>query len=242
MSQPGKQAWRLCCLGILPALGCVSSYQMDNRHPDLRTVAVAPFFNLSPQPLVDGRSVGATFFGELQQLGGLTVIPVGVVEALLDEQQLALDNPKQALQVAQMLGADALVVGAITDYDPYYPPRVGIALQVYAPATSDPTKMPSLKELARGAQQAPLRPSASVDKPKLRAVRIFDSSQSHVRDRVKRYAMYHSGSERPGQWRSFMRRSDDYMRFCCHEMIREVFGQARGKRLPTFSRVTWALQ
>jgi len=229
-------------VAILPALGCVNSYQMENRHAELHTIAVAPFFNLSPHPAVDGSAVGTTFFGELQQLDGVTAIPVGVVEALMKEKRLSLNDPDEALQIARMLGADAVVVGAITDYDPYYPPRVGMALQVYTPATSDPSKMPSLLELARRPEESAPAGQDRPDKPRFRAVRIFDSSQSRVRDKVKRYAMYHTGSERPGEWRSFMRRSDDYMRFCCHEMIREVFGKSVEKRAPTLSRLRWALR
>jgi len=242
MSVVRKHAGWLCGIACLPALGCVTTYEMKPRHAELRTIAVAPFFNLSPQPDVNGRAIGSAFFSELQQVDGITVIPIGVVEALLQEKRLELERPEQARQVARLLGADALVVGAITDYDPYYPPRVGIALQVYTPNGTDPTQVLSLAQLARSSH-APTGRSGSTSKPpRLRLVRIFDSSQPRVRDKVKRFAIHHSGTERPGQWRSFMRRSDDYLRFCCHEVVREVFGEPRAIDVATMTEVGWFLR
>lgn len=99
----------------------------------LTTVAVAPFFNLSQERAVDGRRFAMAYFTELQKTPGFQVIPVGVVEQAMFDHHLEMNNPDDVLQLAQLLGADAVVVGAVTDYSAYYPPRIGMQVSWYSP-------------------------------------------------------------------------------------------------------------
>jgi len=105
---------------------------IHNPYPQLSKVAVAPFFNLSSEPTVDGRQYALAYFNELQLVPGFEVLPVGVVERAMSDQQLTLGSPEDARRLAQLLGVDALVVGAVTDYSPYYPPRCGLQVEWYA--------------------------------------------------------------------------------------------------------------
>jgi hypothetical protein len=95
-------------------------------------VAVAPFFNLSDEPTVDGRLFAQAYFAELQATAGFEVIPLGVVEEAMIAEQIDLSDPSEARRLAQVLGVDVVVVGAVTDYDPYYPPRCGMRVEWYA--------------------------------------------------------------------------------------------------------------
>ncbi len=105
---------------------------LHNPFPELSKVAVAPFFNLSQEPTVDGRGVAEAYFNELQSVPGFEVIPVGVVENAMRAYQIDLNSPSEARRLAQLLEADALVVGAVTDYSPWYPPRLGLQVQWYS--------------------------------------------------------------------------------------------------------------
>jgi hypothetical protein len=49
------------------------------------------------------------------------------------EHQLQMNNPDDVLKLAKILNVDAVVVGAITDYFPYYPPRIGMQVSWYSP-------------------------------------------------------------------------------------------------------------
>ena len=53
---------------------------LHNPYPQLSKVAVAPFFNLSREPTLDGRKLASAYFNELQLVPGFEVVPVGVVE------------------------------------------------------------------------------------------------------------------------------------------------------------------
>ena len=105
---------------------------LHNPFPQLSKVAVAPFFNLSDEPTVDGRQYALAYFNELQLVPGFEVLPVGVVERAMLDHKVALASPDDARHLAQLLGVDALVIGAVTDYSPYYPPRCGLQVEWYA--------------------------------------------------------------------------------------------------------------
>ncbi len=48
------------------------------------------------------------------------------------ENHVDLSNPSEARRLANILGVDAVVVGSVTDYTPYYPPRCGLRVEWYA--------------------------------------------------------------------------------------------------------------
>ncbi len=103
-----------------------------NPFPQLTKVAVAPFFNLSTEPTVDGRQFALAYFNELQLVPGYEVLPIGVVETTMRAHGISLQSPAEARRLAQLLGVDVVVVGAVTDFTPYYPPRCGLQVEWYA--------------------------------------------------------------------------------------------------------------
>jgi hypothetical protein len=103
-----------------------------NPFPQLARVAVAPFFNLSTESTVDGRQFALAYYNELQLVPGYEVVPIGVVESKIEEFKISLGSPQDARKLAQLLGVDAVVVGAVTDFSPYYPPRCGLRVEWHA--------------------------------------------------------------------------------------------------------------
>lgn len=131
--------WRhFLILGVLSFTGCsmlpeiAHQPTLHNPFPQLSKVAVAPFFNHSTEPTVDGRQLALAYYNELQLVPGFEVLPVNLVERTIVENQLELNNPEDARRLAQILGVDAVVIGAVTDYTPYYPPRCGLHVEWYA--------------------------------------------------------------------------------------------------------------
>jgi hypothetical protein len=105
---------------------------VHNPFPQLNRVAVAPFFNQSDEPTVDGRKFAMAYYAELQAIPGFEVVPLGVVETAIIENQVDLHNPDEARRLANILGVDAVVIGAVTDFTPYYPPRCGLRVDWYS--------------------------------------------------------------------------------------------------------------
>ena len=105
---------------------------VHNPFPQLARVAVVPFFNLTSEPSVDGRQFALAYFFELQQVQGFQVVPVGSVEQAIKDLNLTLDKPENVQKLAQMLDVDAVVIGTVTDYHAYYPPRCAMHVEWYA--------------------------------------------------------------------------------------------------------------
>jgi len=120
--------------GLAALPGClVTEVKVSNPIPGMTTIAVAPFFNLSAEPTVDGQRFALAYFSELQKVPGYQVIPVGVAEQAIFDNKLQMNDPEDVLRLADILGADAVVVGAVTEFNPYYPPRVGLQVSWYSP-------------------------------------------------------------------------------------------------------------
>ena len=115
--------------GLVPEIAHQPTYH--NPFPQLTKVAVAPFFNLSAEPTVDGRQFAGAYMNELQAIPGFEVAPFPVVEEKIRELGLSLANPVEVRKLAQALEVDAVVIGAVTDFSPYYPPRCSLQVEWY---------------------------------------------------------------------------------------------------------------
>jgi hypothetical protein len=129
----------LACMVFVGSSGCrliipdISRQPVvHNPFPQLSRVAVAPFFNQSDEKTVDGRDFAMAYYAELQAVPGFEVVPLGVVEEAIIRNHINLSNPAEARRLAQVLNVDAVVIGAVTDYSPYYPPRCGLRVEWYA--------------------------------------------------------------------------------------------------------------
>lgn len=106
--------------------------QIHNPFPQLSRVAIVPFVNLSNEPTVDGTQVALAYANELQSIPGFEVLPVGVTSQYMRAYGLSIDNAAEARKLAQIMEVDAVVVGAVTDFTPYYPPRCGLQTEWYS--------------------------------------------------------------------------------------------------------------
>ena len=95
-------------------------------------MAIAPFFNASTEPTVDGRQFAVAYYNELQDIPGFEVVPVGIVETQMRAKKIALNGPEDVQRLARELEVDAVVVGVVTDFSPYYPPRLGLQVKWFA--------------------------------------------------------------------------------------------------------------
>lgn len=108
---------------------------LHNPFPQLKRVAVLPFFNQSSEPTVNGEQVAESYYAALQAIPGFEVLPVGVTKAQWLRYSLVHGEPRSGEEfqrLAREMGVEAIVVGSVTDFDPYYPPRMGMTVHWYA--------------------------------------------------------------------------------------------------------------
>ena len=84
--------------------------------------AVIPLRNESGTTIVDELVVTDKLIGAIEEVRGLRCLPLDRTLAAMETLELrSVRTPGEARQLAQALGADAVVAGNITAYDPYTP-------------------------------------------------------------------------------------------------------------------------
>lgn len=206
-----------------------------NPYRESKSLAIAVFVNQSGSDTLDMVEVTRRFYIELQRIEGLEVMPVQrVVQEMYSQGIDVVDTPEKAVALASELGVDGMIVGAITEYDPYNPPRVGVIIQLYASRsrletgqdTSSQTRDTSGMnpgEIVRKGQPFEMVGDESV-KPVQMVVRIFDADKLEVIKRLKSYARSRAGAEKPLSWERY-KTSREYLGFVAHESICELLAK-----------------
>ncbi len=136
-SVPALWRWMLASVLVVSAglPGCARERRVGpelvaNTRLGKATIAVAPALNLSGSGDFDPSRFADLMASELSHADGISVIPVSRVLAFLPGAGAAtVETPGQALELVKRLGADAILVFAVVEYDPYDPPSIGITAQ-----------------------------------------------------------------------------------------------------------------
>jgi hypothetical protein len=189
--------------------------------------AIAPVVNISGQKTADPLLQADLVYQQMQQVHGLTVIPVNrVAEVFAGLKIEKAQSPEQAALVCDLLGCDALVVATITVFDPYDPPKIGASLQVFSkPAGFTRPKNVDVRELSRAA--APVEDD-SLPKPAgnfLQAVGVFDAANGSVRDAVLDYASGRNDPEGPMGAKEYLMSMDRFGGFVYHALTKDLLKQ-----------------
>jgi hypothetical protein len=204
--------------------------------------AVAPAINLSGQPNVDPLLQADLLYQQLQQVGGLTVVPVNRVADIYASLGLTkVQSVEQATLVCDLLGVEALVVPTITIYDPYDPPKVGAALQVFIrPGAYQRANTIDPHTLARRA--SPGEAESLPQNPDFeQTVGMFDAANGTVRQRLWDYARGRNNPTGPLGRKEYLMSMDRYCGFVYHELIEALIASPRLTK-PTASEPTQAGQ
>ena len=228
----------LCQLAIVGALaGCSSQkpYGVETEAylpaKKRQVWAVAPVINLSGQKDVDPLLQADLVYAQLQQVHGLTVIPVNrVVEVYAGLRIEKVQTPEQAALVCDLLGCDALVVPTVTEFDPYNPPKLGASVQVFRkprgyarPDNVDP------RDLARQASmQSESLPGPSAGQF-VQAVGMFDAANGSVRQKLEAYAAGRNDPNGPMGLKEYYISMDRYCGFVYSTLVSDVLRQIREK-------------
>ena len=208
-------------------LGCapksVEPLTIPNHTLGAMVIAVAPALNFSGGSDFDPSSVADLMASELSYLEGANVIPISRVLAVLARQgRQEIGSPSHALEVADTLGADAILVFAVTEYDPYNPPVVGIAAQLYGFRRPDSLGGIDPVLVSRQARPFALSPRVPATVPVAQAERVFDASHESVAGEVRAYARHRTEDLGPMGWKRYLASQRHYLRYCCHAIIGEL--------------------
>ena len=184
--------------------------------------AVAPAVNLSGYEAVDPLLHGDLLYQQLQQVDGITAVPVNrVVQVYASLRIDQVQSAEQAKLVCDVLGCDGLLVPTVTAYDPYDPPKLGVALQLFRRSGFAKPENVSPHDLAKRA--APGKTQSLAPAPDfIQTVGMFDAASGSVRQAVYDYAKGRSDPVGPLGAKEYFVSMDRYSGFVYHTLIGEM--------------------
>ncbi|MEW6251774.1 MAG: hypothetical protein AB1716_14105 [Planctomycetota bacterium] len=176
-------------------------------------IALAPVLNLTGGQDFDPLKVTDLIASEFSSFNQVAVVPVNLALAELERRgKYAVETPQDAVTLARALGADAAVVVAIHEYNPYDPPVVGLTMQWYPAAGG------ALSDGAAG--------------PRWQIQRVFNAAHEDVREEVQSYADERSEHGGPYGWQRYLQSQELYVRYCGWSAIRTMLRLDRAAARP----------
>lgn len=217
----------LCLLGlslIVHLPGCSAWHKPADPLPVTPlVVAVAPVLNLSNTADWDALQVTDMLALELQALPDFIVVPVDrVLASLALKGQTAIATPSDVRDLGRELNADMVVVAAITEFDPYDPPRVAMTVQCYwsRPAAHLSRGFDPVAASRQASDQGMASAESGLgDAPFLQVQAVQDASWKSTVEQLRDYARARGGAQSPFGWRAHAKSQELFLRFSCHSAI-----------------------
>jgi hypothetical protein len=191
--------------------------------------AVAPALNLSGERGVDPLLQADLVFQQLQQVRGVTAVPVNrVAEVYVALRIDRIATPEQAALICDLLGCDGLIVPTVTIFDPYNPPKFGGSVQLFIkPGAFARGPNVDPRDLARRAtpQQGDPIPTGNGDV--VQAVGMFDAANGTVRDRLAAYASGRNDPVGPLGQKEYYVKMERYCGFAYSELIEQLIASPK---------------
>lgn len=195
-----------------------------------RVWAVAPLRNESGSLHADGLRVADQLTHHLTNATNIEMLPVNRVLRAMEALEIAeINTPADAARIMQTLGADGLIVGTITAYEPYDPPHLGLTIELFdggVPAAFEAFDAQMLSRAMTDEQTHPYdqgghRPAQRRDGVASTVGAFFDAADADVRKKIQRYAGNRSGDGlMPPQdnWHRYRMSVDLYSEFVTYVM------------------------
>jgi hypothetical protein len=211
-------------------LGCTGQVRTPSEHVARpRVVVVAPVLNLSGSRDFDPLVITDLVASEFSSAGHVSVIPVNrVLAELASHGKAAVESPAEAVALAHLFHADAAVVVAVTEYDPYDPPVVGLIVQWYA-AEDGPATAAS-DTVTPGPGGAAELSATDGQTPRWQIQRVFDASDGRVVKEIQKFAGRRDAQSSPYGWRRWIKSQELYVRFCSAALIETINGLEADRR------------
>ncbi len=208
--------------------GCTSGQHRDPHATvsPARTIVLAPVLNLSGTADFDPLKVTDLLASEFVAADGLSVVPVNLTLAeLVRRGQDSVETPEDAIDLARTFGADGTFVVAITEFDPYPPPVVGMVLQYYAAQHHGTMSAFDPVSASRSVTVTPAKLSAAATAgPAWQVQRVFNAADEQLLENIRRFAGDREGQQSPYGWRKYVLTQDLYLRYCGHALIKTMNG------------------
>lgn len=186
--------------------------------------AVVPFANESGTSTADSYRFAEQYAQQLEQVEGFSVISLNrSLEAMKQLELIRVATLADANSLMQALNVDGLIVGTITAYDPYDPPKCGAAIQLFLRKSITANKI-NPRDITHAPTENHLPTTAYQNmKPASQFSGYFDAANGSVIKRLRDYAVGRIPDDSPSGWRRYILSMDLYTEFVSHELMRRLF-------------------
>lgn len=193
--------------------------------------AVAPFMNESGISTIRVDAIADSFAEQAQHVKGINVVPVNrVILAMTQLKMKVVSTVAEAEQLLSILNVDGLILGSITAYDPYSPPTLGIAIQLYMAPDVRFTKTQPDDVVRAPSDQWMGSMQVMPHNPVAQAAGVFDAIDNRTIQEVKQYAESRHISTGAYGTSIYLVSMDLYTEFVAHRLINELLSNEK-KRL-----------
>ena len=220
----GRTVAGVCILGLLT--GCSIRERSEPQRITPKVLVVTPVLNYSDSVDWDPLTFTDWLIGELSAFEDFMIVPVNRVRATMFEQDLpSIRSVDDALTLSDALNADAILVCAVTEYDPYDPLRIAMLMQVYARNTDpqrDSNVHPVLASRSPNEVQFSSSDREAATGPVIQLQARYDAARDDVQADVRNYAQNKRGQRSPLDWRVYTRVQELFGRYACWASIRSM--------------------
>lgn len=230
-------------LALLLVSGCIANRPPADRlqapYEGRRLLAIVPFRNESGSLYADSFAMADHAARQLEEASHLDVLPVNRTIAAMEQLGIyEVTSPNQALALLEVLNADGLVVGTISAYDPYDPPKLGLAMELYlSPRYLEQVAGFDTRQLSKAATDEMSRPpinEQNIQQPVSSVSAILDASDPRVRELLKQYAIKRGAPDTNNaeSWKRYRMSMNLYSEFCHYELSKRMLAM-EARRLGT---------
>jgi len=193
--------------------------------------AVIPPLNESGTSIADPNMIGDAIVAAAQGIRGVRCLPINrSIDAMRSlELYNGIESSGDAHRLAEFLGADAVLVGSVTAYDPYDPPVLGLALALYArPGVMSQTTQTKLdtRALTMAFSDFGTFDGLSFAGEPVSVVSEHLNGRNHeVQYAVRAFAEGRSDHSSALRWRIYLASMDLYTEFAAHHSIGRLIDQ-----------------
>lgn len=192
--------------------------------------AVAPLRNESGTSAADAMLASDALVARIAEIRGITCLPMNrTLAAMRALRMSSIQSAEDAQALADALGVDAIVAGSLTAWDPYTPPKVGMAIGLYpgrrsamvrASRFADAKSMQLAANEGSGVVQSGAQPLSVV-------AEHLDATNHAVLFNVRRYAEGRHDFDTAFGWRRYTASMDLYVEFGAYWTIYRLLQEER---------------
>lgn len=194
--------------------------------------ALAPLNNESGVSKIDMLQVTDMVAATVAEVNGISVVPVNrTLAAMAARNMSGVRSPRDARALAEALGVQGIIVGTITAYDPYDPPKLGMTLALYTTDMKgservDPKQLSSAYSDQKGST------TKYEDKPAAIVAEHLDAANHEVLAELKAFATGRHDQASSLTWRRYTASMELYTEFAAYHCVDRLLRSERDRIAP----------